>query len=172
MKAREVLNDCKLTCWELKDALEKNDQSLIRVRWITCLTFLRMVGHVLHKVDQPKYPNNQKQFDDIYSNKKNESIFKNFIEQERNNALKGYQIDLIESENSVEVEMGLLLEDGDRFLTESGDRFILEGTEKVIHFAKKTNESNDEERPDYWIDKAIEWWEIYLTELNDKINAT
>jgi hypothetical protein len=172
MKAREVLNDCKLSCWELKNALEENNHSLIRVRWITCLTLLRIVGHVLHKVDQPNYPNNQKEFSDIYSCKKDESIFKDFIEHERNNALKSYQVDLTESENSVEVEIGLLLEDGGRFLTESGDRIILEGTEKVIYFAKKTNNLVDEERPDYWIEKAIEWWEIYLTELNDKINVT
>jgi len=172
MKARDVLNDCKLTCWELKDALEKNDQKLIRVRWITCLTFLRMVGHVLHKIDQPNYPNKQNAFDQLYSAKKNDSLFKDFIEKERNNALKSYQIDLIETENLVEAEVELLLEDGGRFLTESGERFILEGSEKTIHFSKKTGDSNNEERPDYWIDKAISWWETYLHELNKKINAT
>jgi len=94
MKAREVLEDCKLALQLLE---EETNPKLWRIHWVAAVALIRAVGHVLHKVGgsdmslkeiinqrhklwtstDPEYPEHR--------------IFRQFIELERNNILKEYQ---------------------------------------------------------------------------------
>ena len=96
LKALSVLNDCNIAKNELGAALKSGDQSLIRIRWITCLSLLRTVGYVLKKFDQPNFPEHQDDFNTIYNERKSDEIFISFIDEERNLALKEYQVNIEE----------------------------------------------------------------------------
>ena len=91
-KAREVLSDCK-------DALEELNNvqgSIWRRRFITAMTLLRAVGHVLIKVDGKTGDIHKSVIENqwaIWKNdRKNHEIYFSFIEKERNLILKEYQI--------------------------------------------------------------------------------
>lgn len=92
--ARQVLIDCEIAL-EMLEA----EQDLVRwrVHWAGALALLRAVGHVLHKVDSAD-PKVRHQVDVAYdrwkSNKTENAIFWEFIEQERNNILKEYRFNL------------------------------------------------------------------------------
>lgn len=46
--ARKVLRDCELA-YEFLDVAE--DEKRFRIFWVSCVSLLRAVGHVLYKVD-------------------------------------------------------------------------------------------------------------------------
>jgi hypothetical protein len=92
IKALEVLSDCKGALEEL----DGTSGSIWRRRFITAITLLRAVGHILHKVDS-KTSNIYKEAIDSrwkiwVKDKLKHEIFWNFIEKERNFILKEYQI--------------------------------------------------------------------------------
>ena len=89
--ARQVLADCVIAL-EMLEA----EQDLVRwrVHWAGALALLRAVGHVLHKVDGAD-PKVRRQIDIAYrrwkSQRTENAVFLEFIEQERNNILKEYR---------------------------------------------------------------------------------
>lgn len=89
-RAREVLSDCEVALVELRSA----SQETLRRRWITVITLLRAVGHVLDKVDGGADPILAQvckaKFREINATKPVPEIFWKFIEEERNNILKTY----------------------------------------------------------------------------------
>lgn len=172
MKAREVLMDCKECYWDLKEALEKNDQQQIRIKWITCLTFLRMVGHVCDKVDKANYSEKAQIFDQIFEERKNDFLFKSFIDNERNMAIKEYQIMITPDKHKVKTDSGILFQDGSRMLFQSGEYAVYNKTRTVYQYSSKKSEGDIKKRLDIRIDNAIKWWENYLNDLEERLNAT
>ena len=86
-----MLRDCEAAL----DELAHCGQSEWRLRWITIVVLLRVVGHVLNKVDGPSNCRMglavEKRWQQISSTKPEPSIFWNFIEDERNSILKEYR---------------------------------------------------------------------------------
>lgn len=172
MKALEVLNDCKTANWELSEALQQGNQDLIRIRWITCLNLLRMVGHVLENIDKENYPTKKLEFKQIFEAKKKEPIFRDFIKKERDLALKQYQTKITKDKLEFEENVAIITEDGHFLVTEKGERIVTGQTETITHHASKLDSKDKEKRLDVWIEAAIDWWEEYIEELKEKINDT
>ena len=157
LKALSVLNDCKMVKDDLVSALKSGNQSLIRIRWINCLNFLRMVGHVLEKIDKPNFPKNQDDFDSIYRKRKSDNIY-DFIVRERNLALKQYHVDIDEGPFNA-TEVAFWVDENDDYLVdENGDFLVIE--ENVTYHASKIKKTLD-----LWVEEAINWWSAYIEEL-------
>ena len=91
-KAREVLSECEQALTELKVGPL---QELWKLRWFTAVSLLRCVGHVLEKVDGTSGDAAMKNaIDDAWKRWKRDRtanvIFWDFIEKERNSALKEF----------------------------------------------------------------------------------
>ena len=91
--ARLVLEDAKEALVELLEGTPSG--SLWRRRYLTCLTLLRAVGHVLHKVDREAGIGQRKAVDRwwvaLKQTRPTPAIFWSFIEDERNLQLKEYR---------------------------------------------------------------------------------
>lgn len=88
--ARQVLADCHLAL-EMLD--EQEDLRRWRIQWFGALALLRAVGHVLDKVDarDPSLkPISKAAFSQWKKGEGSDQIFKEFIEDERNNVIKEY----------------------------------------------------------------------------------
>jgi len=169
--ARIVLSDCRLALNEFKNALEQSTFETIRIRWLTCLTLLRAVGHVLQKVDEAKYNSNEKEkAKNLHGLRKKDKIFEQFIEAERNLMLKQYKHHL-KYDEKIKKEGGdyLCTEDGTRLVTESGDFLITETKEWIQKNITKIDGHKKDYKPDEIIQEAIEWWEKELDKA-DKIS--
>ncbi len=93
LTAKTVLGDCKNAHALLE---EESDPIRFRLFWIAGVALLRSVGHVLQKVDAERSPAVKLQVERVYSQWKRDretnAILWEFIENERNNILKEYQI--------------------------------------------------------------------------------
>ncbi len=91
--ARYVLGDCKYALARHSNGLEGED---FRTSWVVVVTLLRAVGHVLIKVDAKSNSRIatavNEEWDKFKATKPEPRILWEFIEQERNNVLKLYQI--------------------------------------------------------------------------------
>lgn len=89
IEARKVLEECYASLEEIRDGVQGEEW---KRRWLTTLTLLRSVGHVLDKVDGTRTPGLRKAIDDkwnaIKSTKPDPLIYWEFIEKERNQILK------------------------------------------------------------------------------------
>lgn len=86
--ARLVLGDCEGVLASIeKDMLSE----LWRPRWAGLVALLRAVGHVLDKVDGAHSPEARQAIADAWNDMKESRIFRQFIEEERNNVLKAYE---------------------------------------------------------------------------------
>jgi hypothetical protein len=96
LTARTVLCDCKSAHALLED---ESDAIRFRLFWVAGVALLRAVGHVLRKVDSERSPAVKFQVERAYSDWKRDrdahAIFWEFIEHERNNILKEYEIGLV-----------------------------------------------------------------------------
>jgi hypothetical protein len=94
-KAWEVLGDCQVA---LKMLEEEKSLERWRIVWAAAVCLIRTVGHVLDKVDCANDPTLKKITAQHYQHWKGEAsehlIFREFIEKERNNILKEYQINI------------------------------------------------------------------------------
>jgi len=86
--ARQVLGDCKAGLQDLTDDISGSEW---RRKWVACVALLRAVGHVLDKVDRNVTTAMNSVIQEEWRRFKNDTIFKDFIEQERNNILKQYK---------------------------------------------------------------------------------
>jgi hypothetical protein len=93
MRAREVPFDCKRA---LEDFEAAGPTPYWRTRWTAVVALLRAVGHVLQKIDAAQSPEFKKAIDDAWARLKQTKpeprIFWEFIEAERNNVLKVYEV--------------------------------------------------------------------------------
>ena len=93
MRARDVLEDCKQA---LKDFEASGATPYWRTRWIGLVALLRSVGHVLDKIDGAQTREWRKAVDEAWEKLKRTKpeprILWEFIEAERNNVLKAYDV--------------------------------------------------------------------------------
>jgi hypothetical protein len=101
MRARDVLDDCKLALHDFEEALHDFEEArptpFWRTRWVGLVALLRSVGHVLEKVDgaqNDQWKNAVKDAWDRVNRTKPDDpkILWAFIDEERNNILKAYQM--------------------------------------------------------------------------------
>jgi hypothetical protein len=88
--ARRALRDCYVALKELEQAVTTTE---LRLRWVTAVTLLRVVGHVLKKVDGERSTYLSSAINTVWNivmNEKGNEIFLDFIERERNTILKEY----------------------------------------------------------------------------------
>lgn len=93
LTARTVLNDCKSAHALLED---ESDRTRFRLFWVAGVALLRAVGHVLQKVDTEQSSALKAAIGRAYAewkrDKEANAVFWEFIENERNNILKEYEI--------------------------------------------------------------------------------
>jgi hypothetical protein len=151
LAARNALSDARTARSTLQQAIANSSAVQTRISWITCLTLLRAVGHVLAKVDGERSSwlkrASEEQFSAIRHNQFANLIFWEFIEAERNGLLKEYKSSIFESVADPE-------QPGRRRLVLTN---ILVG-------------------PDFFtpmeaVDAAIRWWNLYLAKVEDVADA-
>ncbi len=89
--ARVVLQDAKFAIASHSDILQSER---FRISWISVVTLLRAVGHVLEKVDGKSpamKPAIAQKWKDLLDSKPEPKIYWGFIEAERNRFLKNYE---------------------------------------------------------------------------------
>lgn len=90
--SEQVLEDCLIALAILES--EENEHKW-RVHWVGAVALIRTVGHVLHKVDTKSYPEIAETVSNASENWNSSAseheIFREFINDERNNVLKEYQ---------------------------------------------------------------------------------
>lgn len=167
--SKKALKDCKFACWELANAEEKNDIQIIKLRWFTCLALLRSIGHIIDKADKENNKKYKHIFEDYHRKKKNDDIFKNFIEKERNLILKEY-IDYIKEEKKEVVESFTLVdEEGNCIVDENGNRLVSEPCNLVTKYFNKSDGFAKGKLLHQIVEMGIEWWENYIKELEEKV---
>jgi len=91
--AHDVLSDCELA---LADFQDSGPTPYWRTRWTALVALLRSVGHVLHKIDATRSAELKQAVDEAWAELKKTKpeprIFWEFIEEERNNVLKAYEV--------------------------------------------------------------------------------
>lgn len=96
-QARIALADAKLA---VEEARRVDEHGPWRVRWVAALTLLRLVGHVLHKVEAERSDNHAAViatwWEQLKARKSQDGnpIFWGFIEQNRNLILKNYSFSM------------------------------------------------------------------------------
>jgi hypothetical protein len=101
--ANEVLRDCEAALEDLRSGVGLH----WRTRWVSVVTLLRIVGHVLKKVDGARSPEMRAAVDAAYdqlkTTKPEPRIYWEFIEQGRNRLLKEYEFGV---QQNVTVRLG------------------------------------------------------------------
>jgi hypothetical protein len=141
-RARTLLEDCRYALAELRSDPQGRAW---RIRWFGTLAMLRAVGHVLNKVDAKSCSNMKKANSDWWKNlnntKPNPAIFWKFIDSDRDLIVKEYDH---RAAQDVTVNLG------------SGD---------VTYTYAMRGGPFDGEDPRDVVQKAIDWWEHELTEI-------
>jgi hypothetical protein len=165
MKAREVLDDCRLALALLEDDV---DVQRWRVHWAAAITLLRAVGHVLDKVDGAD-PLIKDAADSAFRRWKGQDpkheLFREFIERERNNLLKEYRTDvhpLVEVPIAIEMTTEPV-GGGDPVRT----CHIVDIRENVYRPLVDGPWTGDDARD--VLGEAIAWWEDQLTSIDREV---
>ncbi len=151
LKAHQVLDDCKVAL----TLLESETQSdVFRVLWVAGISLARAVGHVLHKVDAERDEATRRAVEAAYQtwrrNRCENAIFWDFIEEERNQVLKQYEIGFFAG--PVDVVAG-------------AENFILDD-----HlFCPITDGPYAGEDCRDLLEQAIEWWSKQLAQIEESI---
>ncbi len=162
--ARRVLDDCKFILAKLED--EKDDQQW-RIHWVAVVTLLRAVGHVLTKVDGQREAvrlASDRLYRDWKSNDPAHEIFREFIEKERNNIVKEYEIGI--TEGPVPVVLGFVDP-----ATGRSSGYKLEPIDENIYRPMKDGFYEGEDGRTL-VELAVEWWEKQLSEVEKCSNKT
>lgn len=142
-RARWALQDCKDAALELR---QNDDVFAWRRRWLTVVTLLRAIGHILKNVDSKQTPNYEHAVDlwwkELSKNRFSNEIFWKFINSERNSILKEYR-----TEGSFKA----------RVTTHYTTNVTIGSTSS--HFEKGHFKGRATLEV---VEEAIEWWEIQL----------
>ena len=160
--ARKVLEDCIGATQDLRYGVQGGEW---RRRWITAVVLLRTVGHVLEKVDAATNSHlgqiiNSK-WEELKSNKPEPIIFWEFIDQERNNILKEYQIG---AGQGVTVRPG-----GIKININTGETTFGESQPTLYHYPINSGPFNGRDQKEV-LEEAIQWWDNYLTTIETTYN--
>lgn len=148
MKAEELLDVARRAYSMLED---EEDENRFRILWIACVTILRSIGHILDKVDSkdPAYTSPIKMWwKGINQAKEENRIFFEFIERERNFAIKEYRLDYADSS-----QFGLGCEDSDGKIT-----MFDEASLGNLYMPMTDGPYEGEDCRDI-VRSAIEWWD-------------
>jgi hypothetical protein len=139
----EPLRYSRLAAKEIKQVNFKENE-IWRLRWVTVLTLLIAVGHVFRKMDNANCDSiTLEKIENFWKKKKEDVIFKNFIDSARNIVLKEFNFDHVVPQSCC-------------MITESGIPMV---TEEYVFF------KNDRTRTVYdLIDEALGWWDAVLDE--------
>ena len=162
--ARRVLTDCETALEMLED---EQDEQRWRVLWIGALALLRAVGHVLRNVDG-QIPRARAAIDAAYESwtaKPEHLVFQEFIEKERNNVLKDYQLNVLDS---AEVHVAVVVGDSDAGYVTDEMPFVLD--ENLFRPVEVGFGVGEDARDVYR--EAIEWWEAQLSRLEAVLNPS
>jgi hypothetical protein len=160
MKAREVFKDCQHAADQLGKAIDEQRLDDAKIFWFASLAMLRSIGHVLHKVDAKTYGTAfADQLKTRYEQWKQEPVFADFIERERNIILKEYDSSL-EVQSTTEDDY-LLLENGGRLLLEDGGSIII-GTTTITTLIKARGVFAGSS-PLTVLSDALAWWDQELS---------
>jgi hypothetical protein len=147
LASRIVLADCRRAVEKLEETISDDD---FRLYYVAAIALIRAVGHVLHNIDAPRSPqlaqSINEAFKDWKSHKEAHPIFWEFIEAERNNVLKEYEIGY--QQGSVNVVIPGV----------SGRQFALD--ENLFRPLTEGSFAGDDVR-DILL-SAISWWEAQL----------
>jgi len=165
-QAREVLSDCRLALGLLE---EETDLRTWRVLWAAAVSLIRAIGHVLDKVDgkNPAIKSiSNRMYKDWKSSASEHLIFREFIEKERNNLLKEYQINVHPLEE-VPVVLQAVLQPigGGEAITVAVD--TMEMGENVYRPMMEGPWEGDDARE--VLTEAIEWWEVQLDAIDEAV---
>jgi len=143
--AREVLEDCRVAVQQLGGGTQGRAW---RIQWVSAVVLLRAVGHVLNSIDgkDPKYASAiADAWDELKHSKPAPAIFWQFIETERNNIVKEYEIG---AGQGVTVYLGQTRPADNHYLINVGP---YQGREQREVLAE-----------------AIAWWEEYLANIDKR----
>lgn len=161
IRAREVLADCE----QLLEAITTDmSASLWRPRWAGLISLLRAVGHVLDKVDGKNSPTTRSVIDlewqRLNDSKPDPAIFWRFIDDERNNVLKLYEIG---SAVNITVRPGA----ANLCLSTEETHSSMSGSTTVEPFMR--SESFKGQDPLTLCREAIQFWKIYLDRIDRQV---
>ncbi|EOV9244931.1 hypothetical protein ACN5YO_004506 [Vibrio parahaemolyticus] len=159
MKSREAFDDCLFARDEFTKAILSGEHQKARILWFSCLTLLRSIGHVLHKVDSKKYSDVfRKQLDESYKHwKENEPIFRDFIEKERNEILKEYSFSL-EVEETIKRKQ-IVTKNGRALVTGKGSKLVAKVS---LTSLVKSKGYLSGDTPLSALNEALDWWDNQL----------
>jgi len=149
LKARIVLADCRNALDLLQD---ETRPEVFRLYWVAGVALARAVGHVLQKIDGENEPRIERAVGSAYAawkaDKQANAIFWNFIEQERNQILKEYEVGFLAGPIDVVAGGALHSLDEHLYCPIADGVFAGEDCRDIL-------------------DQAIKWWESQL----DRIEA-
>ena len=161
--SRKVLEDCKGALEDFKYGVQGGEW---RRRWITSVVLLRTVGHVLSKVDALTDPVLEKiinaEWEKLQGSKPEPRIFWEFIDQERNNILKEYQIS---AGQGVTIRLGTL-----HLNLKTGEQTHGESLPTLYHYTINSGYYKGKQQKDV-LNEAIEWWDKYLANIETQYAA-
>ena len=146
-KARAVLADCK-HAHELLEVESRADT--FRVLWVAGVALARAVGHVLQKIDGGSTNATREAIERAYAgwkaDKQANAIFFEFIEQERNQVLKQYELGFLAGPIGVATPDAVFTLDEQIFCPLAEGPFAGEDCRDVLKL-------------------AIDWWELQLRDI-------
>ena len=157
-QARLVLQDVMFVRDKLEDETGRIEW---RLYWVLAVVLLRAVGHVLEKVDGDENSEVRKVANELYRAWKDgdaNSIFRDFIEDERNNILKEYLFSM--SEGPIPIVAHLQRNDG----FDTARQFLIE--ENLYRPMQGGQFEGEDGRT--LLDEAIAWWHKQLDHIDDK----
>ena len=152
--AREVLEDCRGALLELADGVRGREW---RRRWVVSVVLLRVVGHVLDKIDSSQSASYRVAISTwwraLKATKPHPEIFWHFIEDERNNILKEY---LTNAGQGVTVQLS-----GVGINLATGEQKADPPNPAIYHYKMNSGHYKDYDQRDL-LAEAIAWWEQQL----------
>ena len=95
LKAWEPFEECVGILFQLQNSELDDEHPEWRTYWVAGVALLRTIGHVLDKVDTRTSTQHKVEITNIWNswktNKADNWVFWDFVEQERNNILKSYK---------------------------------------------------------------------------------
>ena len=160
--ARIVLQDCKHAIAKHTDDLQAED---FRISWISVVTLLRAIGHVLQKVDAQQSPAIKKavgkKWKELQLSKPEPHIFWSFIEEERNRFLKNYEHGIVRKMTFDTLVPGIYTSVD--LANARGGKIIASDSEIKSYISSGQFEGINE-RTVAWM--AYDWWKRYLDEID------
>jgi hypothetical protein len=166
-KAREVLKDCHKA---LSFMESETDYETWKIFWAGAIALIRAVGHVLDKIDGQDPLVKAAAKEAFYNWKIDEkhSIFRDFIEKERNNLLKEYASGVHPFQEVpivIDLTLASLGKNEQKQLISLKD--VIEFDENIYRPMLEGPWAGDDCRDVY--KEALTWWENELDSIDEKI---